>query len=323
MNKYKKVNFVLESFLRYYHSVTEAPAEFRKMVRRGVVMFKVLFFDSGVGGLSVYCDVMAEYPEIEPCFLFDNAFFPYGDKPSEFIRDRVTSLICRMTELYHFDMTVVACNTASTIALDALRSKISIPVVGVVPAIKPAARLTKKKIIGLLATPGTVARSYTHDLIRDFALGTQVISIGTTDLVRIAEDKLAGLKVSIDEIAAVLAPWTALPEKERPDVIVLGCTHFPHLKNEIHEVMPEAMLIDSGRAIGRRVKSLLGAMPQDGNNNPAISVAISEGALGKDFAGGTAFCTDMSILSERNKLVFNRFGFTECRELCMPKMSGN
>ncbi|WP_406042251.1 glutamate racemase [Succinimonas sp.] len=280
-------------------------------------MFKVLFFDSGVGGLSVYCDVMAEYPEIEPCFLFDNAFFPYGDKPSEFIRDRVTSLICRMTELYHFDMTVVACNTASTIALDALRSKISIPVVGVVPAIKPAARLTKKKIIGLLATPGTVARSYTHDLIRDFALGTQVLSIGTTELVRIAEDKLAGLAVSIDEIAAVLAPWTELPERQRPDVIVLGCTHFPHLKSEIHAVMPEAMLIDSGRAIGRRVKSLLSAMPQHEIANPEAAAAIAEGASGKDFAGGAAFCTDMSILSERNKLVFNRFGFAECRELRM------
>jgi glutamate racemase len=287
------------------------------MVRRGVVMFKVLFFDSGVGGLSVYCDVMAEYPEIEPCFLFDNAFFPYGDKPSEFIRDRVTSLICRMTELYHFDMTVVACNTASTIALDALRSKISIPVVGVVPAIKPAARLTKKKIIGLLATPGTVARSYTHDLIRDFALGTQVLSIGTTELVRIAEDKLAGLAVSLDEIAEVLAPWTELPERQMPDVIVLGCTHFPHLKNEIHEVMPEAMLIDSGRAIGRRVKSLLSAMPQHEIANSEAAAAIAEGSSGKAFAGGMAFCTDMSILSERNKLVFNRFGFAECRELCM------
>lgn len=280
-------------------------------------MFKVLFFDSGVGGLSVYCDVMAECSEIEPCFLFDNAFFPYGDKPSEFIRDRVTSLICRMTELYHFDMTVVACNTASTIALDALRSKISIPVVGVVPAIKPAARLTKKKIIGLLATPGTVARSYTHDLIRDFALGTQVLSIGTTELVRIAEDKLAGLAVSLDEIAEVLAPWTELPERQMPDVIVLGCTHFPHLKNEIHEVMPEAMLIDSGRAIGRRVKSLLSAMPQHEIANSEAAAAISEGSSGKAFAGGMAFCTDMSILSERNKLVFNRFGFAECRELCM------
>lgn len=287
------------------------------MVRRGVAMFKVLFFDSGVGGLSVYCDVMAEYPEIEPCFLFDNAFFPYGDKPSEFIRDRVTSLICRMTELYHFDMTVVACNTASTIALDALRSKISIPVVGVVPAIKPAARLTKKKIIGLLATPGTVARSYTHDLIRDFAFGTQVLSIGTTELVRIAEDKLAGLAVSLDEIAEVLAPWTELPERQMPDVIVLGCTHFPHLKNEIHEVMPEAMLIDSGRAIGRRVKSLLSAMPQHEIANSEADAAIAEGSSGKAFAGGMAFCTDMSILSERNKLVFNRFGFAECRELCM------
>ena len=291
------------------------------MVRRGVVMFKVLFFDSGVGGLSVYCDVMAEYPEIAPCFLFDNAFFPYGDKPSGFIRDRVTSLICRMTELYHFDMAVVACNTASTIALDSLRSKLSIPVVGVVPAIKPAARLTKKKIIGLLATPGTVARSYTHDLIRDFALGTQVISIGTTELVRIAEDKLAGLAVSTDEIADVLAPWTDLPETQRPDVIVLGCTHFPHLKNEIHEVIPEAMLIDSGRAIGRRVKSLLSAMPQ--NANPETAPAISEGSTGKNFAGGTAFCTDISVLSERNKLVFKRFGFTECRELRVQHLPEN
>ena len=160
----------------------------------------------------------------------------------------------------------------------------------------------------------------------DFALGTQVISIGTTELVRIAEDKLAGLAVSTDEIADVLAPWTDLPETQRPDVIVLGCTHFPHLKNEIHEVIPEAMLIDSGRAIGRRVKSLLSAMPQNANPEtaPAITApAISEGSTGKNFAGGTAFCTDMSILSERNKLVFKRFGFTECRELRVQHLPEN
>lgn len=265
-------------------------------------MFNVLFFDSGVGGLSVFRDVIAEYQEIEPCFLFDNAFFPYGDKPSDFIRNRVTDLIRRITEMYHFDMVVIACNTASTIALQSVRAAISIPVVGVVPAIKPAARLTKRKIIGLLATPGTVARSYTHDLIRDFAGGVQVLSIGTTELVRIAEDMLAGLSCNLGEIAEVLSPWTSLPEYRQPDVVVLGCTHFPHIKNGIHCIMPQAMLIDSGRAIGRRVRSLLGAMPKKMYPERETSVA------------NVAFCTDMSMLSEQNRQVFNRFGFQKCLE---------
>lgn len=265
-------------------------------------MFNVLFFDSGVGGLSVYRDVIAEYKDIEPCFLFDNAYFPYGDKASDFIRNRVTALISRITEIYHFDMVVIACNTASTIALQSVRSVVNIPVVGVVPAIKPAARLTKRKIIGLLATPGTVARSYTHDLIRSFAGGVQVLSIGTTELVRIAEDMLAGLSCNIEEIAEVLMPWTSLPANSQPDVIVLGCTHFPHIKNEIHCIMPEALLVDSGRAIGRRVRSLLSAMSE------------KRQSVSREFAGKIAFCTDISILSEQNRQVFNKFGFLKCLE---------
>ena len=219
---------------------------------------RVLIFDSGVGGLSVYEQIAKKNPNIEYRYLFDNAYFPYGELPREKLIARITQLLTGFTQQYPTDLIVIACNSASTIALDDLRHHFTIPIVGVVPAIKPATLITKNNVIGLLATPGTIERAYTNTLIAEFAVGKKVLRIGSTKLVTLAEDKLMGKKVDQEEFAKILAPWSSLKQDETPDTLILGCTHFPLLKDEIAACFTtKIQLIDSGEAIALRVQQLL------------------------------------------------------------------
>ena len=220
-------------------------------------MFRVLFFDSGLGGTSVFSAVKELNPNCSYYYLFDNECFPYGNKDEDFIIKRTDEILEESVKRFSVSLIVVACNTASTIALPKLRDRIKIPIVGVVPAIKPAAVKSKSKIIGLVATPGTIRRAYTNDLIEKFAKDCKVLKIGTTDLVRLCERKMAGKAVTLTEVADVFGPWLMLKPDERPDSIVLGCTHFPLVKDEIGSLFPKAVLVDSGEAIGRRVRSLI------------------------------------------------------------------
>lgn len=171
-------------------------------------------------------------------------------------------------------MLVIACNTASTVALETVRSAIAIPVVGVVPAIKPAAKHTRTGTIALLATPATVLRPYTKKLVADFADGCTVLMKGSSLLVEIAERKLRGQGVSAAELAGELAPLFAQPGGDRIDTIVLGCTHFPLLKNELVALRPDVFWIDSGPAIAARVRSLLGAHSGDRHGNEERGAAL-------------------------------------------------
>lgn len=165
-------------------------------------------------------------------------------------------IVTAVQERYPLALAVVACNTASTVSLPALREKFDFPVVGVVPAIKPAARLTANGIVGLLATRGTVKRSYTHELIARFANECQIEMLGSAEMVELAEAKLHGEDVSLDALKRILRPWLRM--KEPPDTVVLGCTHFPLLQEELLQVLPEGTrLVDSGAAIARRTAWLL------------------------------------------------------------------
>lgn len=233
------------------------------MGAREIMTKQVLIFDSGVGGLSIYQQVIAKNPTLNCSYLFDNACFPYGELQDDFLIKRLTGLLISFIEKQPVDLIIIACNTASTVALSALRHYFSIPVVGVVPAIKPAAKLSKNRIIGLLATPATIRRSYTDRLIDEFAAHTNVLKIGSTALVKLAEDKLHGLDVDKKALRKILAPWLSLAEK--PDTVVLGCTHFPLLKDEIkHCFDNKVQLVDSGKAIANRVALLLGdSQPTD------------------------------------------------------------
>lgn len=212
----------------------------------------ILIFDSGVGGLSVYKEIAKRFPQLDYLYLFDNEAYPYGELDRDILISRVDALVGYFVEQYQIDLVVIACNTASTIVLPTLRSHLSIPVVGVVPAIKPASSLANKAI-GLIATPATVTREYTHELIRDFAQNKPVEMLGSTRLVDMAEEKLRGHPINHVELERILSSIN-----NKIDVAVLGCTHFPLIKEEIQAVLgQQVLLVDSGEAIARRVGDLL------------------------------------------------------------------
>lgn len=218
---------------------------------------RVLIFDSGVGGLSVYTQIIKVNPSIKCNYLFDNAYFPYGELARETLVSRVIQLLSVFMLEHPADLIVIACNSASTIALKELRLHFSIPIVGVVPAIKPATQITVNNVIGLLATPGTIEREYTAQLIEQFASDKTVLRIGSTKLVQLAEDKLIGKPVFKKDLQGILSPWLQM-QGVMPDTLVLGCTHFPLLKQEISECFDKPVfLVDSGKAIAVRVQKLL------------------------------------------------------------------
>jgi len=219
---------------------------------------RILIFDSGVGGLSIFQEIQKKLPFAHLIYASDNAFFPYGTKGEAELITRVDEVLHKIIAIFPVDIIVVACNTASTLTLPHIRSHFSQQVVGVVPAIKPAAALSNSQVIGLLATPATVARPYTHNLIREYAPDAEVISVGSSQLVQLAEHKLRGDEITSTQIKPILQPFFDHPNGNKMDVLVLACTHFPLLKNEIAAQFPtKVKLIDSGEAIARRVASLL------------------------------------------------------------------
>lgn len=220
----------------------------------------IVIFDSGVGGLSIYQEVKRRLPGVEVIYCADNEAFPYGPKPEAEVIDRTLYCLNQLAEQYQPALAIIACNTASTISLPRARQALQIPVVGVVPAIKPAGEWSKKRSIGLLATPGTIAREYTHQLIRDFARDCDVISVGSSELVAMAERHLREQPVSHEEYKTVVEPFFA--NGKQPDCIVLGCTHFPLLEQQLQAACPVPIhWINSGEAIARRVEFLLETIP--------------------------------------------------------------
>ncbi len=215
----------------------------------------VLIFDSGVGGLSVAREVLSAYPSCRLTYASDNAQFPYGTKDPQTLVTRVQRVIAALIGATRPDVIVVACNTASTLTLPQLRDRFDIPFVGVVPAIKPAALISQTRTIGILATPATVTRPYTRQLIADHAVDCKVILHGTSELVLQAEHKLFGNRINEALIDRELRSLIDRPEATAMDTIVLACTHFPLLAGELKELaLPrQFQWVDSGEAIARRV----------------------------------------------------------------------
>ncbi len=224
-------------------------------------MRKVIFFDSGVGGLSIWQEVRQRREDLECHYLFDNAYFPYGELDDALLIERVVTLIPPLVERLHADAVVVACNTASTVVLPALRSLLSIPVVGVVPAIKPAAMRSRNRHIAVLATPATIRRDYTYQLMTEFAADCQVSLLGSSELVKMAEQLLHQKTVDQSKLDHELLP---LKQHEQLDVVVLGCTHFPLLRAQITESLgPGIELLDSGEAVAKQLDRVLGMDGQE------------------------------------------------------------
>jgi glutamate racemase len=223
---------------------------------------RVLVFDSGVGGLSVLDAIAASGHALELSYAADNAWLPYGVKSDAELKQRVPALLAGMVRRWTPDGVVVACNTASTIALEEVRAALSIPVVGVVPPIKPAAALTKTGTIGLLATPATVRRAYTDDLIAQFAPDKTVVRFGSAALVEAAEQKLRGGVSDPSAITEAIDGLFGAPGGGAIDVVALACTHFPLLLDELSVAAPgQVTWLDSGAAIARRVAQVLDAQP--------------------------------------------------------------
>ena len=215
---------------------------------------RILLFDSGMGGLTVARAVAKQLPEAHLIYSADNAGFPYGAWEEGKLTQRIVMVLGALIEKTKPDVVVIACNTASTIAMAALRAAYALPFVGTVPAIKPAAAQTKSGIIGVLATPGTVNREYTHSLIHTYAFHCKVFLHGAPRLAEIAEQKLRGHAVDMAELKDEVAPVFRKRDGSRTDVVVLGCTHYPLLTEEISKVAPwPVTYIDPSPAIARRV----------------------------------------------------------------------
>ncbi len=218
---------------------------------------RILIFDSGVGGLSIYQAIMRKCPALNICYVLDNEKFPYGELASEIIIQRCCQIVPTLVKRLRIDIAIIACNTASTYVLDKIRSLLDIPIVGVVPAVKPATSQTQNNCIGILATPATVQGAYLKQLVAQFAADKTILTLGSTTLVEQAERKIAGELVCFHALSKALAPW--LIRDEKPDTVVLGCTHFPLITAELEQLMPGTNWVDSGEAIARRVFSLLSA----------------------------------------------------------------
>ncbi|HET9687782.1 MAG TPA: glutamate racemase [Pseudolabrys sp.] len=232
----------------------------------------VLLFDSGLGGLTVFREVKAARPDARFIYLADDAGFPYGDLAEDKLVARITDVLRKAIADYKPDMVVVACNTASTLALVQLRARFSVPFVGTVPAIKPACAQSKSRRIAVLGTQATVGREYTRALIREFAEGCDVHLVGSPRLAAYAEAELAGEAVDSATIKGEIAGCFIDADSRRTDTIVLACTHYPLLLERFRANAPWPVAwLDPAPAIARRVADLLRERPSASpHNSPAI-----------------------------------------------------
>ncbi len=256
----------------------------------------VLVFDSGSGGLTVARAVREAMPGAALVYAADNAAFPYGNWAETRLVARIVTVMDRLIDAVRPDCVVIACNTASTLALAALREEFRLPFVGTVPAIKPAARMTASGVIGVLATPATVRREYTQALIHTYAYHCKVLLHGAPRLAELAEAKLRGEAVAADAVAAEIAPVFRRRGGKSTDVVVLGCTHYPLLIEEITAAAPwPVAFVDPAPAIARRVVSLMEG--RTGGNPPGVAAdtvvfTANRGAAPHQLAGYRAMGFD-------------------------------
>jgi glutamate racemase len=238
----------------------------------------ILIFDSGLGGLTVYREIKAARPDAAFLYVADDAAFPYGAMPEEMLITRIVHVIGKAVADHAPDLIVIACNTASTLALKELRTRYRQPFVGTVPAIKPASTQSASKRIAVLGTQATVSREYTRALIREFASGCDVDLVGSPRLAAFAEAELAGTPAADAEIAAEIAPCFADGGGRRTDTVVLACTHYPLLTHrfEANAPWPVAWL-DPAPAIARRVGDLLRERPHAAQAPPPPKLLFTSG----------------------------------------------
>lgn len=217
----------------------------------------ILLFDSGVGGLTVLAELRKVLPQAPVIYAADLAGLPYGTKSEAEVAARVCGLLGRMSERFRPRVICIACNTASTIALGIVRDVLEVPVVGTVPAIKPAAAVTRTGVIGLLGTAATVRQPYVDRLEAEFAEGKTLLRHAAPGLVELAEAKLRGSAIAIETVRNEVAGLLAASGGENIDTVVLACTHFPLLESELAEVFgPQVRFVHGAEGIARRILAI-------------------------------------------------------------------
>ena len=250
------------------------------MTAQKTVQEKILVFDSGLGGLTVYREIAAARPYADYVYVADDAAFPYGAMAEPALAARVVALMDELIGAHRPDLVVIACNTASTIVLPDLRKRFSLPFVGTVPAIKPACSNSASRRVSVLGTEATVAREYTRALIRDYAGDCEVTLVGSKRLAAYAEAELVGAPVSDEAIVAEIAPCFR-DDGARTDTVVLACTHYPLLLDRLQRLAPwPVAFLDPAPAIARRVGDLLGPAPASSCSGSTRAVFTSGRAPG-------------------------------------------
>ncbi len=250
---------------------------------------KIIVFDSGLGGLTVYRELRATLPDAHYLYIADTDAFPYGNLHKDELVTRLLALFDRLIERENPDVCVIACNTASTIALAPLRDHFEVPFIGTVPAIKVAARQSRSKLFSVLATPVTVAQDYTQDLVERYASSCDVTLVGSRDLAGLAEQFMRGEKVDEDLLRHEIAPAFVERAGARTDCIALGCTHYPLLVDLMRKVAPwPVTYIDPAAAIARQTHKVLS------QSNMRKHVAIASTANKLLYTGGDGIGENIS-----------------------------
>ncbi len=224
----------------------------------------VVVFDSGFGGLTVYRHVVDQMPGTDLVYCADNEGFPYGDWEEAALVARIVTLVGRLIDKFRPSAVLIACNTATTISIGALRAAYNdagpgVPIVGTVPAIKVAAETSESRLFSVLATPATVHRDYTRALIAAFAGDCDVTLVGVKELAAIAEDRMRGSVVDVAQLSGLIAPAFIEKAGRRTDTIVLGCTHYPLIETELVSASRwPVRFIDPAPAVARRLRDVLG-----------------------------------------------------------------
>lgn len=221
---------------------------------------RVLVCDSGIGGLTVVREVRRQLPEAAIDYLADDAAFPYSDWAEVDLVAHGVDVICKQVGRRQPDAVVIACNTASTLLLPHLRARLDIPVVGTVPAIRPAALQTKTGLISVLATPATVKRDYTRALVERFAGHVRVRLVGAPRLAALAEAVVQGVAVDDAALRDEVLPCFVREGEARTDMVVLACTHYPLVVDRLRALQPWPVTwIDPAPAIARRLIDVVGS----------------------------------------------------------------
>jgi glutamate racemase len=238
---------------------------------------RLLVFDSGIGGLSVVREIRQLMPGAEIIYVADDIGFPYGEWEAVALSNHVVTVIEGLIDRFSPDAVVIACNTASTLVLPALRARITLPVVGTVPAIKPAAERTRSGLISVLATFATIQRDYTRDLIQSFAQSCDVRLVGSSRLAPLAEDHIGGLPIDEEDVRSEISKAFVEKDGRRTDTIVLACTHFPFLVDAFRRLAPWPVnWIDPAEAIARRAVAVVGSVEQSQASVEGCALLTSE-----------------------------------------------